>query len=189
MAYNSPDDLSSDSIFHHLVPSASWVTLIISYPTYSCLRTFELAIPSAWKWLRWCRICLQGGKSTFDPWVRRIPWRREWLPIPVFLLGEFHGQRNLVGYIPWGHTESETIEWLTLSLRIWKIQQCWCLNLLKSNLDAEKHHLKCYINFHHTHIIQKHFPLIKIFSSCLMGNNEISWERSSRETFPFYLSK
>ena len=81
------------------------------------------------------------------------------------------------------------INWLTLSLRIWKIQQRWCLNLLKSNLDAEKHHLKCYINFHHTHIIQKYFPLIKIFSSCLMGKNEISWKRSSRETLPIYLSK
>ena len=40
-----------------------------------------------------------------DPWVGKIPkipWRREWLPIPVFLLGEFHGQRNLKGYSPWG---------------------------------------------------------------------------------------
>ena len=34
----------------------------------------------------------------FDPWVRKIPWRREWLPILVFLPGEFHGQRSLVGY-------------------------------------------------------------------------------------------
>ena len=34
----------------------------------------------------------------FDPWVRKIPWRRKWQPTPVFLLGEFHGQRNLVGY-------------------------------------------------------------------------------------------
>ena len=30
--------------------------------------------------------------------VRNIPWRREWLPTPVFLPGEFHGQRSLVGY-------------------------------------------------------------------------------------------
>ena len=33
-----------------------------------------------------------------DPWVRKIPWKREWLPTPVFLPGEFHGQRSLVGY-------------------------------------------------------------------------------------------
>ena len=34
----------------------------------------------------------------FDPWVRKIPWRREWQPTPVFLSGEFHGQRSLAGY-------------------------------------------------------------------------------------------
>ena len=27
-------------------------------------------------------------------------WRREWQPIPVFLPGEFHGQRSLEGYRP-----------------------------------------------------------------------------------------
>ena len=34
----------------------------------------------------------------FSPWVRKIPWRREWQPTPVFLPGEFHGQRSLAGY-------------------------------------------------------------------------------------------
>ena len=38
----------------------------------------------------------------FDPWVRKIPWRREWLPTPLFLPGEFHGQKSLAGYSPWG---------------------------------------------------------------------------------------
>ena len=33
----------------------------------------------------------------FYPWFRKIPWRREWLPTPIFLPGEFHGQRSLVG--------------------------------------------------------------------------------------------
>ena len=46
----------------------------------------------------------------FDPWVGKIPGRREWLPTPVFLPGEFHGQRSLAGYSPWGHEESDTIE-------------------------------------------------------------------------------
>ena len=35
--------------------------------------------------------------------VGKIPWRREWQPTPLFLPGEFHGQRSLVGYSPWGH--------------------------------------------------------------------------------------
>ena len=40
--------------------------------------------------------------------VRAIPWRREWLPTLVFLPGESHGQRSLVGYSPWGHKELDT---------------------------------------------------------------------------------
>ena len=43
--------------------------------------------------------------SVFDLWVRKILWRREWQSTPGFLPGEFHGQRNLVGYSPWGHKE------------------------------------------------------------------------------------
>ena len=42
------------------------------------------------------------------------PWRTEWLPIPVFLPGEFHGQKSLVGYSPWGCKESDAAERLTL---------------------------------------------------------------------------
>ena len=37
----------------------------------------------------------------FNPWVWKVPWRRTWQPMPVFLPGESHGQRNLVGYSPW----------------------------------------------------------------------------------------
>ena len=43
---------------------------------------------------------LQCGRLGFDPWVRKIPWRRKWLPTPIFLPGESHAQRNLVGYSP-----------------------------------------------------------------------------------------
>ena len=49
-------------------------------------------------------------RSRFDPWVRKIPWRRAWPPSPVFLPGESHGQRNLAGYGPCGCTESDTTE-------------------------------------------------------------------------------
>ena len=62
------------------------------------------------------KICLQFRRPGFKPWVGKIPWRREWLPIPVFLPREFHGQRSLAGYSPWGHKEWDTQEWLTLSL-------------------------------------------------------------------------
>ena len=51
-----------------------------------------------------------------DPWTRKSPWRKEWLPTPRFLLGEFYGQRSLAGYCPWGLKESDKTEQLTPSL-------------------------------------------------------------------------
>ena len=45
-----------------------------------------------------------------DPWIRKIPWRRKWQPTPVFLPGEFHGQRGLVGYRTWGCKELDATE-------------------------------------------------------------------------------
>ena len=50
------------------------------------------------------------GRHGFNPQVRKIPWRRAWQPTPVFLPGESHGQRNMVGYSPWGRKESDTTE-------------------------------------------------------------------------------
>ena len=44
-------------------------------------------------------------ETRFHPWVGKILWRREWQPTPVFLPGEPHGQRSLVGYSPWGRKE------------------------------------------------------------------------------------
>ena len=48
--------------------------------------------------------------AEFDPWVGKIPWRRAWQPTPVFLPGESHGQRSLVGCSPWGRKELHTAE-------------------------------------------------------------------------------
>ena len=52
---------------------------------------------------RWYRACLQCQRSRSNPWVGKIPWKRAWQHTPVFLPGESHGQRDLVGYCPWGH--------------------------------------------------------------------------------------
>ena len=46
----------------------------------------------------------------FNPWVRNSPWRRAWQHTPVFLPGESHGQRSLLGHSPQGHKESDTTE-------------------------------------------------------------------------------
>ena len=64
-------------------------------------------------WLRWKRICLQCRRPGFNPWVGKISRRRKWQPTPVFLPGESHGQRNLVGYSPLGHKELDRTEWLS----------------------------------------------------------------------------
>ena len=49
-------------------------------------------------------------RHRFNPWVGKIPWRREWQPIPVFLPGKYYGQMSLVDYSPWGCKESDTAE-------------------------------------------------------------------------------
>ena len=54
------------------------------------------------------RNLLQCRRPRFKPHVRKIPWRREWLPTPVFLPGEFHEQRSLVGCTVHGITNSQT---------------------------------------------------------------------------------
>ena len=69
-----------------------------------------------WRCPNWCsgkepgcqwRTCL------FNPWARKIPWRRKWQPTPVFLPENSCRQRSLVGYSPWGHKESDMNEQLS----------------------------------------------------------------------------
>ena len=69
-----------------------------SFPSF--LLTFGLPSGSDGK-----KICLQCWRSRFDPWVRKIIWRRKWQPTPIFLAGESHEQRSLAGYSPWGRKE------------------------------------------------------------------------------------
>jgi len=54
--------------------------------------------------------CRRHKRCGFDPWVRKIPWRRVWQPTPIFLPGESHGQRSLRGYSPKGCKESDMTE-------------------------------------------------------------------------------
>ena len=50
-----------------------------------------------------------------ETWFGKIPWRRAWQPTPVFLPGEFHGQRSLAGYSPWSLKESHMTEQLSMA--------------------------------------------------------------------------
>ena len=51
-----------------------------------------------------------AGDTAFDPWLRKMPWRRKQPPTPVCLPGESHGQRSLAGYSPWGRKELDRTE-------------------------------------------------------------------------------
>ena len=64
------------------------------------------------RWLNSKESTCQCRSCKLDTSVRKIPWRREWQPTPVFLPGESHEQRSLVGYSPWGCKKPDTIEWL-----------------------------------------------------------------------------
>ena len=56
------------------------------------------------------RTCLPIQETQETRELGKIPWRREWQPIPVFLPGDSHGRRSLAGYSPWGRRESDTTE-------------------------------------------------------------------------------
>ena len=79
-----------------------WLTERLTY-TYllktsiSCSKELKFELP---RWLSGKDTACQCRKCGFDPWVRKIPWRRKWQPTPVFLPGKSHGQRSLVGYSP-----------------------------------------------------------------------------------------
>ena len=67
--------------------------------------------------------CRRHRRHGFNPWVRKISWRRKWQPTPVFFPGKSHRQRSLVGYSPWGHKELDTTEptWTLL----WEDEGSW----------------------------------------------------------------
>ena len=73
------------------------------------------AMLETWVWFLGWEDLLEKGTG-FDSWVGKICWRREQLPTPIFLPGEFHGQRSLAGYNPWGPKELDMAKWLPLSL-------------------------------------------------------------------------
>ena len=67
--------------------------------------------------------CRRHRRCRFNPWVRKIPWRRKWQPTPVFLPGKFHRQRTLAGYSPWGLKVLDTTEYHYVESEIYKRYQ------------------------------------------------------------------
>ena len=112
-------------------------------------------------WLRWYSICLQCGRPVFDPWVRKIPWRRKWQPTPVLLPRKFHGWRTLVGYSPWGHKESDMTEWLHLHIN--------------KHIVSQKYKLK----MHLIHLTYRTSLLNLVYLKCAHNTLAKIWAKSS----------
>ena len=70
--------------------------------------------------------CRRHRKRGFNPWVRKMPWRRTWQPTPVFLPGKSHGQRSLAGYSPRGCKESDMTEHTHSSYKGCNVQHNEC---------------------------------------------------------------
>ena len=70
---------------------------------FSLMHTFLLIFIGYPRWLSGKESTCQCGRCWFNPWLRKIPWRRKWQRPPIFLPGKSHGQRSLAGCSPWGH--------------------------------------------------------------------------------------
>ena len=93
----------SKSSYLHMVSRTQSITMLM--PLKGKLFS-SMGYP---RWLRREWICPQWGRPGLYPWVGKISWRRAWQPTPVFLPGESHRQRSLVGYV---HGVPKSWTWL-----------------------------------------------------------------------------
>ena len=118
---------TAEILAHKLVqPSSSRLHLCLPFTrSPGCARGNELIIRRRSALTKWCEKpylpkwlsskestcqCRRHKRCVFDPWVRKIPWRRAWQPMSIFLLGESYGQGSLVVYSPQNCKESDTTE-------------------------------------------------------------------------------
>ena len=71
-----------------------------SHHTHTHTHTHTYGLP---RWFSGKESACQYRRHGLNPWMRKIPWRRKWQYIPVFLAGKSHGQRSLACYSPWHH--------------------------------------------------------------------------------------
>ena len=108
-------------------------------------------------------------RHRFDPWVGKMPWRRAWQPTPVFLRGESHGQRCLVGYGPEGckeptqlsnlactHIERETNNQNCRTSRtspLQGIQSCFLSHCSNCSVSGSKRPIAHWKSWHRFHLL------------------------------------
>ena len=101
---SSSSDLGQDGIVDQELQGELVLIFVLSFISISTSGMqfleeiyLEVGLP---QWLSGEKSTCQCRRNRFNPWVRKIPWRRVWQPTPVFLPGESHGQRSLEGYGP-----------------------------------------------------------------------------------------
>ena len=104
--------MESQRVGHEWETKLNW-----SYETNLPASRFTKESICQWRRCWRCRL---------NPWIRKIPWRRKWQHIPVFLPQKAHAQRNLEGYSPWSgkswtrltdsaHTQIYRQRWMLIS--------------------------------------------------------------------------
>ena len=88
--------MSNENLHYTMIKFVQFLFLL--FPPSSIIVYYLWASKVAQFW----RICLKCRRCRFDPWVRKILWRRKWQPTPVFLPGKSHGRRGLLYYSPCG---------------------------------------------------------------------------------------
>ena len=110
--------------------------------------------------------CRRLKRPSFNPWVRKTPWRRKWQPTPVFLSGESHGQRSLVGYSPWHSKESDTTEKLSIHILVLALnvpyshpKETWMVDQPIQRFESRQSNVQmvflnppCTFHFNHCHL-------------------------------------
>ena len=110
--YRSLQATECSSLWYTAGPCLIFISYCVSVNPKSLICTSPLSLRFAGDTSSKELSCLCRGSKRWelDPWVKKIPWRRARQPTPVFLPGESHGQRSLLGYSPRGRKESDTTE-------------------------------------------------------------------------------
>ena len=113
LPFPSPGDLPNPGIKPvFLVSLALTNGFLYHCTTYNWMYLLKTKIPLLWfsqtisfssnkvRWSGGKESACQCRRHRFNPWVGKIPWKRKWQPIPVFLPGKFHGERSLEATSP-----------------------------------------------------------------------------------------
>ena len=120
---------------------------------------------------------MQGYRFNF--WVGKILRSRKWQPAPVFLPGKTCGQRNLVGYNPWGHKESNTSKHT-------HVHACTHTHNALSTVQAvdspqKQCELLCYWFQNLQNYLRNHGKIIKPSWASLLSSLQVNWTRFNRK--------